>query len=339
MAHEIETTDNLFSVRSMPWHGLGTVLEGYPTRVEAQKIALPWEPVTEPIYRRVPTFDAQGNPAVEYREVPGQKAVVRDDNGADLGVVGEGYEPVTNTELFDIGEAIQGEGADVRFETAGSLRGGRKVWLLLRLNEPIVVPGDPNGATVAYYALQNSHDGSGSLRGQGVNTRIVCANTSSWADMEAARSGMEFTFRHTKSVRDRIEDAKAALAGWRTSVDEWLLIQEHLVGVKVTREQQEAFVEAFCPAPAAKIVSPRVMTNIENARASMWDILNGETSEGVAATAYGLVQASVEYAQHYRRSQGSDERARIENKFTRSMLTKSDLTRQAMRIVREVANV
>lgn len=339
MAHQITDTDSMFSVRSMPWHGLGDVLTDYPTREEAQKLALPWEPVTEPVYRRVPTFGPDGQPTVEFQVIPGQKAIVRDDNNADLGVVGEGYEPVTNSELFDIAEAIQGEGGDVRFETGGSLRGGKQVWLLLRLNEPIVVPGDPNGATVAYYALQNAHDGSGSLRGQGINTRIVCANTSSWADMEAKRSGMEFTFRHTASVRDRIEDAKAALAGWRTSVNEWLLIQEHLVGVKVTREQQEAFIEAFVPAPSAKVVSSRVMTNIETARASMWDILNGETSEGVANTAYGLVQAAVEYSQHYRRSQGSNERTRIENRFRRAMLSKNDLTAQAMRIVREVANV
>lgn len=343
MSHDIETTDSTFSVREMPWMGLldgqVKVLEDYPTRAEAQQIALPWEPISEPVYRREVGFDADGQPTVEFVEIEGSKEIRRTDNGAGLGVVNDTYEPVSNTELFDIAEAVQGTAGDVRFETAGSLKGGRKVWVLLRLNEPIMVPGDPNGATIAYYALQNAHDGSGSLRGQGVNTRIVCANTSTAADMEAARTGYEFTFRHSKNVKDRIEDAKQALAQWRTSVDEWLRVQEHLIGVKVTREQQEQFIEAFVPMPAAQIISKRVQTNVANVRSTMWDILNGETSEGVDKTAYGLVQAAVEYAQHYRRSQGSDEKTRTENRFSRSMLDRSTLTQQAVRIVREVASV
>lgn len=364
MAHQITDTDNLFSVREMPWHGLGVVLDGYPTRAEAQGLALPWEPISEPVYRREVVIHEhsdecygtgaffladgtterqvlcgqQSGPSVQFVEIEGSKEIRRDDNGAGLGVVNDTYEPVSNTELFDIAEAVQGQGSDVRFETAGSLDGGRKVWVLLRLNEPIVVPGDPNGATIAFYALQNSHNGTGSLRGQGVNTRIVCANTSTWADMEAQRSGHEFTFRHSKNVRDRIEDAKQALAGWRTSVNEWLTVQEHLVSVKVTREQQEAFIEAFVPMPAAQIVSKRVQTNVANVRSTMWDILGSETSEGVDKTAYGLVQAAVEYAQHYRRTQSATAQGHAENRFSRSMLDRSELTRQAVRIVRAVAN-
>jgi phage/plasmid-like protein (TIGR03299 family) len=339
MAHQITDTDNLFSVREMPWHGLGVVLDGYPTRTEAQQIALPWEPISEPVYRREVGFDADGQPTVEFVEIEGSKEVRRTDNGAGLGVVNDTYEPVSNTELFDIAEAVQGEASDVRFETAGSLDGGRKVWVLLRLDEPIQVPGDPNGATIAFYALQNSHNGTGSLRGQGVNTRIVCANTSTWADMEAQRSGHEFTFRHSKNVKDRIEDAKQALAGWRTSVNEWLTVQEHLVSVKVTRDQQEAFIEAFVPMPAAQIVSKRVQTNVANVRSTLWDILGSETSEGVDKTAYGLVQAAVEYAQHYRRTQSSSAQGHAENRFSRAMLDRSELTRQAVRIVRQVAAV
>lgn len=337
MAHKIYESDNLLSVREMPWHGLGTVLSEYPTRDEAQQIALPWEPITEPVYRREVVVTENG-PEVQFVEIEGSKETRRSDNGAHLGVVGDGYEPVTNTELFDIAEAIQGEGVDVKFETAGSLKGGRKVWILLRLNEPIEIPGDPRGETLAYYALQNAHDGSGSLRGQGVNVRIVCANTSTWADMESSRRGTEFVFSHTKNVRDRIDEAKRALAGWRTSVNEWKLIQEHLVTVPVTREQQAEFVEAFVPAPTAKVVSQRTMTNIETARGQMWEILNSETTRDTAHTAYGLLHAATEYAQHYRRTRGGDERSRIENKFKRALLDNSEFTRQAVRLVKEIAH-
>src|SRR3546814_1095393 len=83
------------------------------------------------------------------------------------------------------------------------------------------------------------------------------------ADMSAKASGTEISFRHTKNVADRIEDAERALAMWRTSVDEWKVFNEHLLTMRVTDAQREEFIERFVPAPEAAIVSKRVMTNIE----------------------------------------------------------------------------
>src|SRR5699024_236789 len=114
-----------------------------------------------------------------------------------------------------------GSAADVMVESGGSLKGGRLVWLLLRLKDPLVIEGDPRGATMAYYALQNSHDVSGAFRGQATSTRIVCANTSQMADMDARARGTECVFRHTRNVADRIEQARTALAGWRNALDDW----------------------------------------------------------------------------------------------------------------------
>ena len=120
MAHQITDRDGLFTVREAAWHGLGEVLTDYPTRVEAQQIAHPWEPVAEPVYRRVlhPDFTET------YEEVTEHVLNVRSDTGAPLGVVADSYTPVTNTEMWDIAEAIEGVNAtDVRYETGGSLKG------------------------------------------------------------------------------------------------------------------------------------------------------------------------------------------------------------------------
>lgn len=343
--HEITSTDNMFSVREMPWHGLGTVLSEYPSRDEAQQIAHPWEPVTAPVFRQVPGFDEDGMPTVTYEAIEGTQEVVWQDNpgvnsgnnGAHIGVTNDTLGIVTNSEMYDIAEAVAGLGSDVRYETGGSLRGGRQVWLLLRLDEPLVLKGDPNGATLQYFALQNNHDGGGSFRGQAINTRIVCANTSRMADMSAKASGTEIVFRHTKNVKDRIEDAKRALSMWRTSVDEWQVFNEHLLTMKVTDAQREEFIERFVPAPEARIVSKRVMTNIENARGDLRTIFASETSEGVKNTAYGLVQGAVEYSQWFRSTRGKSDQDRAENLFRRSFLDRDRLVQSAARMAQDVA--
>lgn len=334
MGHEITNTDNMFSVREQTWHGLGEVLADYPTRAEAQAIAHPWEPVTEPLFRREVVIDEEAQHiAEEYREVEGSVLNVRSDNGAVLGVVGDGYVPVTNAELWDIAEAVQGDNPDVMFETAGSLAGGRKVWILIRLTEPLLVKGDLNGATIPYFALQNAHDGSGAVRGQSVMTRIVCANTSHAADMEARARGTEFTFRHTLNVKDRIEQARQALAGWRAGLVDWQMSVEELVETKITHEAERAFMDRFMPLPDAEIISERVRTNIELARADFNGIYRGITNESITGTAYGLVQAAVEYAEHYRNARTQ------ETRFKRAYLDRSDIVQHASKLARELATV
>jgi phage/plasmid-like protein (TIGR03299 family) len=332
MSHNITSTDNVFSVREPMWHSLGDVLSDYPTREEAQKIALPWNPVTEPLYRAVPMI-VDGEPRTEYVESTDSVAVVRDDTNEQIGSITKtlGESLVTNDDLFDIAEAIQGDAGDVRYETGGSLMGGRKVWLLLRLNEPLVLKGDPNGATVPYYALQNNNDGAGAFRGQVTMTRIVCDNTSKMADLDAEQRGTEFVFRHTSSIRERIEEAKIALAGWRESITAYQRLTEHLLDVKVTKKQRELFVVEFVPMPVQSLISDRVVANVEKARDEIRTILASQTCEGIDRTAYGLVQAAVEYGQHVRRANTT------ESRFQRAYLTRDRLAADAVTLAQEVA--
>lgn len=330
MTHNITNTDNVFSVREAMWHQLGDVLSEHPTREEAQRIAHPWNPTTEPLYRAVPVV-VDGEPTTKFVEVEDVRAVVRDDNDAYLGTISKTLEPVSNNELYDIAEAIESGGKDVRYETGGSLKGGKKVWLLLRLNEPVVIKGDPNGATIPYYALQNSHDGGGAFRGQATQTRIVCDNTSRMADLDAQQHGTEFVFWHTSSVHERIAAAKEALSGWRESIDAYNRLSQHLLTVKVTKPQQELFVTEFVPMPVANVISDRVVANIETARQQVRSILAGPTCEGVDLTAYGLMQAAIEYGQHVRHAQSA------ETRFRRAYLKRDQLAADAVQLAQAVA--
>lgn len=327
--HNITERDGFFTVREPAWHGLGTVLEDYPDRQTAKEIAMPWEPVTEPLYRKQVLVDVNGAPFEEYEEVDDARLVTRDDTHEPLGVVSDSHTLVTNSELFDIAEAIEGgDPSAVRYETGGSLKRGQKVWLLLRLAEPIVLKGDENGATICYYALQNDHVGGGSFRGQGINTRIVCDNTSRAADLEAASKGTEFVFRHTASIKSRIEEAKEALAGWRESIVRWRLINESLMDIRLTSGQSEWFVEEFIPMPPPHTISERVVANVEEARNALRGILHGPTCAGHAGTGYGHVQAAIEYQQHHRRAISA------ESRFKRAYLDNDRIAGDAVEIVR-----
>lgn len=337
MSHGITATDNLFSVRETPWHGLGEVLPEYPTREQAQEIAHNWEPVTEPLYRATPIITAEG-PTTTYEQVDTHQAVVRSDNGHTLGVVGAGYEPVSNAEMYDIAEALQGTApSEVRFETGGSIDGGSKVWLMLRLNEPLTLRRDPHGATIPFYTLQNSHDGSGAFRGQATNVRVVCQNTMRAADLDASKRGTEFVFRHTTSVHDRIEEAKTALAQWRESLVTWQHTMDALLDLEVTPEQTEIFLTEFQPLPSNARISDRVRNNVEKARTQFREILYSETTRDTAHTAYGWVAAATEWNQWYRSTRGRSAQGRMESRFKRAVLTGDRFNADVIDLAHEVA--
>lgn len=187
-------------------------------------------------------------------------------------------------------------------------------------------------------ALQNSHDGSGSFRAQALNTRIVCANTSAAADVEAQRNGFEFTFHHSSKVSDRIEDAKRAVAMWREGTVMWENAMNSLARVNVTQAQQERFVQEFQPMPPNHLTTDRVRANVEKARAELRGILNGPTQEGIALTSFGLFQAGIEWNQHYRAVKGKDKRGRMESHFKRSMMGDTSLRKSTLALAQEVVN-
>lgn len=343
MAHEIWDNDNFLSVRKPGWHGLGVTLDDYPTREEAQALAHPWEPISEPVFLRdvqiierdQPTYGDDKNSGAPcddlvetYSEVSEFKAIRRSDDASLLGIVGGGYEPVSNNEMWDIAEALQGESKDVMFETAGSLQGGKKVWILIRLADPITLKGDPNGATIPYFALQNSHNGSGAFRGQATMTRIVCANTSKIADQDARTRGTEFAFSHTLNVRDRIEEARQALAGWKHSLDAWTQLTEHMLNIRLDPTE---FVHRWIPEPPPGTASERVIRNVEVARAQWWGAYNSVTCEGIRGTAQGVFAASTEYAEHYRKAQNR------ESAFRRTYLDPNRVVQSAQNLVMELA--
>ena len=135
--------ESMFYVRETPWHGLGTRVVTAPSSKEALELAgLDWKVHQQPIY-------------TEAEEIPGYKANVRSTDGKVLGVVTDRYRIIQNDEAFSFTDALLGEG--VRYETAGSLLGGKKVWLLAHMPHEYIISGE---RISPYLVFSNTHDGS-----------------------------------------------------------------------------------------------------------------------------------------------------------------------------------
>ena len=214
MSHGITNNDSMFSVREVPWHGLGAVLDEYPKSIDdaLDKAGLGWK-VThgDVLVVKTPewTDDFDIKHLAELVPAKGFKANLREDTGEVLGIVSDEYEVVDNRDAFRFLDALID--SDIHFETAGSLWGGRRVWCLARLPEYIELGGDPS-ATYVYVA--NSHDGSMAVTAAVTPIRIVCANTLG-AALRQAEHGVHaqrtFRFRHTGNLQSKFAEARQVL--------------------------------------------------------------------------------------------------------------------------------
>ena len=185
--------ESMFSSgRQVPWHNLGIIVEDAPTSEDAIRLAgLDWRVEQKPI------FLADGT------EISGNYANVRDKDNKPLGIVGERYKIVQNADAFAFTDALLGEG--VRYETAGSLKDGKIIWLLVKMPESVEILGDK---VDPYMVFTNTHDGSGAVRVCMTPVRVVCNNT-----LNAAMRGAKrvWSARHTGSVTNKLDDARETL--------------------------------------------------------------------------------------------------------------------------------
>ena len=258
-------------------------------------------------------------------EIEGFKGIVRNDNGYYLNISRDTYEMISNQETFEIVEAVTKQWAFL--DTAGSVRDGRQVWALAHLDEPISITGD-RSPIYPYVVMLTSHDGSAACKVLPTAVRVVCWNTFQAASARGDETGHQYVFRHTKNVKDRIEEAKQALASVRTFAAQWKEKNEALATLAVTDEAIKKFVLEFFPAPPpAVVMTDRQVDNLINARNTLdWIIKNSPTTEGIRGTAYCLVQSAGEYLDHMRGAHGR------ETRIARTLLKSEPMKAKAVKL-------
>ena len=277
MAHMIET---MFSVREKPWHGLGTIVMEAPASAEALKLAgLDWEVAQEPVY-------------TDNRElIKGYKANVRSSDRRVLGVVSDRYKVVQNTDAFSFTDELLGKG--VKYETAGSLQEGKKVWLLARLPKEYVIAGE---RISSYLVFSNTHDGSGSVKVAVTPVRVVCNNTLNLA-LETAKR--RFSMIHTGNIHDKIQEAKDTLFMAENYMDNLGIEFEQLRRQKMTDAQVKEYIELLLP--MEKEPTPIQSKNILKLRRDMEQrYYEAPDLQKVGNNAYRFINAVSDFATHSR---------------------------------------
>ena len=213
--------------RTVPWHGLGTKVDEAPTSADALRLAgLDWN------------VEQKNIQLCGGSKVPGYKANVRSTDGKVLGVVGDRYRIVQNADAFEFTDSIIG--GDVRYETAGSLNGGKKIWLLAKLPETEIV-GDK---TEPYLCFSNTHDGSGAVRVCMTPIRVVCNNTLNLALDSAKRA---WSVRHTGSLQSKMHEARTCLRMANTYMGALAEKADRMANTAITRDQLNMILDELFP--------------------------------------------------------------------------------------------
>ena len=302
MAHELESANSFASFREPAWHGLGTVFQ---EEVSTEKML------------ELANLDGW-NVRLEDVEIPSTLSsdksyqyVVRDNpftaNQVDvLGVVGERYVPLQNEELFTFGDAILDGGG--RWETAGSLRGGRVVFGSLALERETVL--DPNGVAdkVKTYLLVNtSHDGSIAIQASITPVRVVCANTLNLAlGSKRGKNAIKqsFKIRHTQTANGKVQIARETLGLANKYMDEFDRLANAMIQHEITAQQFNDIILAAYPKPDKD--SKGAVKKWENKIDVINDIYTGEFNGMIAGNAWGALNALTERLDWHRSARGGN---------------------------------
>lgn len=276
MPAEVESM--MFVGRETPWHGLGVSIESAPLAEDAIVAAgLDWN------VRQDDLFLPDG------RKARGFRANVRATDGSILGVVTDRYRVVQNAEAFGFVDELLGRG--VRYETAGSLKSGKRVWMLAILPDQYKVLGDD---VLPYLVLTNSHDGKGGISVAMTPIRVVCQNTLNLALNTADRVWK------TKHIGNFT--SKAAEASRTIRMGEWYMKSlaeeaENMAKVKITEFQVHKFVKELFP--ISEDAGDVKVKNMKYMRDNlMYRYKQAPDLQGLGNNAYRFVNAVSDLATH-----------------------------------------
>jgi len=334
MAHNINFNEktgkhSFFSVKEKAWHGLGQIVESYPTSAEAIKFAgLDYSVEKRPLF----TYDSENYRAnketdiiIPEIKVPDFYATIRTDNEQILGVVGREYEVIQNRDAFSFFDAIVGDKEGILYETAGALGKGEKIFITAKLPGYIRVGSDD--LIEKYLFLTTSHDGYGSITAAFTPVRIVCNNT-----LNAALSNMSncIKIRHTQSAQDKLKEAHKVMGISNTLSDELNGIFNRWAKVRITdKEVLKLVQQAMSP---SKEVLQNVLKGREDEYSGYFNNVCGNVCEyafgnqtqqtiTTKGTLFGAYNAITGYFQNVKSYK--DQEAKVKSILFGTGLTKS----------------
>ncbi|MGL6394119.1 DUF932 domain-containing protein [Aeromonas veronii] len=166
MAHLIDT---MAYTGQTPWHGLGNVLPPQQSLdIWLQAAGMDWTIEQSDVMFNV------ASDALHIRPYSDSKVLYRSDTLAPLSVVSNRYNVVQPHEVLHFYQDLV-EAGGFELETAGSLKGGRKLWALAKTGQDLKLAG--GDLVKSYLLLATSCDGTLCTTVQFTSLRVVCNNT------------------------------------------------------------------------------------------------------------------------------------------------------------------
>ena len=276
--------ETMMYTRETPFHGLGTRVEEAPTSREALRLAgLDWTVDSRPVYDEL------------IREIPGYKANVRSSDNKTLGIVTSRYKIVQNTEAFEFTDNLIG--GEVHYETAGSLQGGKRIWLLAKLPSRIVVGDEVD----PYLCFTNCHDGTGAIRACMTPIRVVCNNTLNLAFKTTKR---QWSTKHVGDIEAKMAEARSVLQFADEYMEAMGLHAEKLAKTKVSTADLNAVLDEMFPVKEDD--SDCKKKNAARAKEEIMVCWYAPDLDNFRGTAWGAVNAISDFATHNQPRRNTD---------------------------------
>ena len=308
MSHQIDIstgTAAVFTAGQLPWHGLGQNVQQALDSAQAIQLAgLDWLVEQWPINALAP--DGWGSVAAKDFV-----ANVRTDTKAVLGVVGRKYQPFQNHEAFTFADAVVGEGL-ARYETAGSLRGGKRVWMLLKL--PDEIKAGREDLIRPFLLVYNTFDASSCLRALLTTVRVICKHTLNLALSVGRGEGV--TIRHRGDLQDRVEEARQTLGLVRKRLKTFGHEIEVFRALPMNNGRLQRYFDGLLP-QIGRDASERERSNRLRALDTLHANFANQTNTltGMRGSLWAAFNAATEFADHQRRFRGTGEAGRSENRL------------------------
>lgn len=240
--------ETIFNSRTTAWNNMGKSVVGATDSANAMQLAgLDWTVSSREMFLGDGTLCNKW-----YMNV-------RDTDDMQLGVVGERYKIVQNSDAFAFTDELLGEG--VQYETAGSINNGKIIWLLAKLPDKFNILGEP---VDPYVVFTNTHDGSGSVKVAMTTVRVICLNTLNMALRTASRT---WSARHTGSIENKLNDAMQTLELASEYMDAQKNLFEDLYKIKTPDSKIIQFVDALVP--VTNKMTSRQLDNVQKIRSDI----------------------------------------------------------------------
>jgi phage/plasmid-like protein (TIGR03299 family) len=205
-----------------------------------------------------------------------------------LGLVSDRYQIVQNEQAFDfVDELLKSE---VRYETAGSLFGGKKIWLLANMPKVSILGDDIK----PFMVFVNGHDGMTPTSCFFSAVRVVCNNTFTQA-WNGAKT--KFTTKHMGNLESKIKTAEQILGLSNRYMTNFEVVANELQDIKIP--DMIELTSSLVPYPKDKeILTPRTIANIDDVRSGILYRLNAPDLHKFGNSGWAWLNAVSDYVCH-----------------------------------------